>query len=70
MTFDKCHFHRQQPIGAQIERWRVGQDKFRLVNEAEGEVGWWARQDSNLRQRGYEPRVLTAELQALSGQLN
>ena len=26
--------------------------------------GWWARQDSNLRQRGYEPRVLTAELQA------
>lgn len=25
---------------------------------------WWARQDSNLRQRGYEPRVLTAELQA------
>ena len=25
---------------------------------------WWARQDSNLRQHGYEPWVLTAELQA------
>ena len=25
---------------------------------------WWARQDSNLRQRRYERRVLTAELQA------
>jgi hypothetical protein len=27
-------------------------------------VTWWARQDSNLRQRRYERRVLTAELQA------
>ena len=26
--------------------------------------GWWARQDSNLRQRRYERRVLTAELRA------
>lgn len=26
---------------------------------------WWAMQDSNLRQLGYEPRVLTAELMAL-----
>src|SRR3546814_13251658 len=25
---------------------------------------WWARQDSNLRQRRYERRVLTAELRA------
>src|SRR3546814_4578363 len=28
------------------------------------EEAWWARQDSNLRQRRYERRVLTAELRA------
>jgi hypothetical protein len=31
---------------------------------AGGRNGWWARQDSNLRQRRYERRVLTAELRA------
>ena len=34
------------------------------VRAGHGLGGWWARQDSNLRQRRYERRVLTAELRA------
>src|SRR5688572_12649911 len=32
--------------------------------EGEGRVEWWAHQDSNLGQAGYEPAALTAELWA------
>jgi hypothetical protein len=39
--------------------WGFGVAAFALPRE-----GWWARQDSNLRQHRYERRVLTTELQA------
>ena len=35
--------------------------------EGEGRVEWWAHQDSNLGQAGYEPAALTAELWARRG---
>ena len=32
---------------------------------SDGSEGWWAHQDSNLEQAGYEPAALTVELWAL-----
>ena len=34
-------------------------DGFRAFFGAQSGEGWWARQDSNLQQHGYEPWVLT-----------
>src|SRR4051812_6083040 len=50
---------------AALARGKRGPLPFGLAREA----GWWARQDSNLRQHRYERRVLTAELRALGSQL-
>jgi hypothetical protein len=38
---------------------RLFQMGFIISDGIQGGEGWWARQDSNLQQHGYEPWVLT-----------